>query len=141
MNQLLLIILCPFFLFGQSKKYIDSLDKANSEQVDIRNFNKLKISKQDSSIYLNANMRIDHRIFGYSKPDVKSDRLILLSIFTNDVENNPFKCKLGAYYEMPSVKDLKLRYIGIYKNFIKVKSIDSKQKETIIYFDKKFTRF
>jgi hypothetical protein len=87
---------------------LDSVDKANNESVITSgdNITKAYVSASDSSISLASNMRQDHRIFGYEKPDTKSKRLLLLSVFTNDVENNPFGCELGAYYDTSGMEGL-----------------------------------
>lgn len=99
------------------------------------------LNTSDSILTLNANMRFDHRIFGYEKPDTNSKRLFLLSIFTNDVKNNPFKLPLGAYYETSGLdeKGLKLKYKNITGNFVQATFIDAtKIKGTTLYLEKKW---
>lgn len=86
-------------------------------------------------------MRQDHRIFGYAKPDLNSDRLFLLSVFTNDVQDNPFQCKLGAYYETIGMKDLTIKYVSTIGNFVKAKATDNQNRATTIYFEKKWIEF
>ena len=78
---------------------LDSLDKANEAQLTPYEeyWNKISVQSRDSILWLNSEMRLDHRIFGYEKPDIKSERLIFLSVFTNDVEGNPFSCKTLGY--------------------------------------------
>ena len=124
---------------------LDSIDKVNNETVlasgdDItKAFVSLK--EGDSTIYLTANIRKDHRIFGYAKPDTKSERLLLLSVFTNDVENNPFCCRLGAYYDTGGMDELTLKYNSTTGNFVKATATDKTNKSTTIYFEKKWIEF
>jgi len=66
----------------------------------------------DSSFWLGANMRQDHRIFLYEKPGLTSRKLMLFSIFTNDVEGNPFRLPFGAYYETSSLSGAELKFSG-----------------------------
>jgi hypothetical protein len=86
-------------------------------------------------------MRKDHRIFGYAKPDTKSERLLLISVFTNDVENNPFGCKLGSYYDTSGMDDITLKYKETLGKFIKAVAIDKSNNKTDIYFEKKWIEF
>ncbi len=124
---------------------LDSIEKSNNESViasgkDITTaFVFLK--NGDSTISLTVNIRKDHRIFGYAKPDIKSERLLLLSVFTNDVENNPFDCKLGAYYDTGGMDELTLKYNSKTGNFIKVIATDKENNSTTIYFEKKWIKF
>jgi hypothetical protein len=83
-------------------------------------------------------MRRDHRIFGYAAPDTKSERLLLLSIFTSDVENNPFQCKLGAYYDTGGMDGVGLKYAGTAGDFVKALATDNANKTTTVYFEKKW---
>ena len=126
-----------------SHSKLDSLDKANNESViaSSDNINKAYVSLQDSLIDLRASMKQDHRIFGYAQPDIKSERLILMSVFTDDVKNNPFGCKLGAYYDTMGMDNLTLKYLATQNNFVKVAAIDNTNKTTIIYIEKKWIVF
>jgi hypothetical protein len=122
---------------------LDSIDKANSESVIASgdNVTKAYISSSDSSIYLTANIRQDHRIFGFEKPNNQSKRLLLLSVFTNDVENNPFQCELGAFYDTNSMGNLRLKFVASEGDFIKAAAIDDAGQMTTIYFEKQWIEF
>ncbi len=124
---------------------LDSIDKANNESVVASGDNITKafvfLKDGDSTINLTANIRQDHRIFGYAKPDISSERLLLLSVFTNDVENNPFGCRLGAYYDTGGLGELTLKYISTIGNFIKATATDKTNNSTTIYFEKKWIDF
>lgn len=121
---------------------LDSIDKPNSASIvasgeDItKAFVNLKDG--DSSINLIANMKLDHRIFGYATPDTKSERLILFSIFTNDVAANPFGCKFGAYYDTSGMDGLTLKYSKHTDDFVTAFVKDKTNKTTVVYFEKKF---
>lgn len=152
----ILILILPISAYGQTNSTsdskptpvtvelskLDSIEKANNESViasgDYITKAFVFLKEGDSTINLIANIRQDHRIFGYSKPDIKSERLLLLSVFTDDVKNNPFGCKLGAYYDTGRMGELTLKYISATGNFVKAKAIDKTNKSTTIYFEKKW---
>jgi len=121
---------------------VDSIDQANNESVlqsgdDITRAI-VFLSEGDSTIYLTSNSQKDHRMFGYASPNVSSKRLLLLSVFTNDVEQNPFDLKLGAYYDTNRMTDLTLKYFSEQGAFIKAVASDSQNNKNIVYFDKKW---
>ena len=125
------------------KYFLPVLYRANNENI-VRagdDINKAYIIKNDSSIFLKANMQRDHRFFGYERPDIKSQRLLLLSVYTTDVSNNPFKCILGAYYDTGGMEGIHLKYLATEGNFIKVSVTGSNKKQTIIFFEKKWIEF
>ncbi len=92
------------------------------EEVDSEYMGKAYIEK-DGSIWMIANMKKDHRIFGYKNQNIYSTKMILLSIFTNDVKKNPFDCKYGAFYDTNGMKDLELKYIATENDFLKIEII------------------
>ena len=120
----------------------DSIEQANNASVIDSGADITKaFILSDSSFDLTANIRKDHRFFGYKNPDTTAERLILFSVFTNDVENNPFGCKLGSYYQSNDIQGLQLKYEGKEKNFVKVYAIDSAGNKTLLYFQKKWIVF
>lgn len=74
-------------------------------------------------------------IYGYRLPDLRSEKMICFSSFTSDVENNPHKCVLGAYYE---TGDLNIEYINIEGNFVKLKFKKDGKQDIIFYIEKKY---
>jgi len=124
---------------------LDSIDKVNNESVIASGDNITKafvfLKDGDSTINLTANIRKDHRIFGYEEPDTKSERILLLSVFTSDVENNPFSCKLGAYYDTGGMDELTLKYNSTIGSFVKATATDKAHNSTTIYFEKKWVAF
>ncbi len=125
------------------KTNLDSIEATNNASVKAlgNKVTKAYVSIQDSSIDLTANIRLNHRIFGYANPDIKSERLLLFSVFTNDVEKNPFGCKLGSYYDTGGMQNIKLKYLETTGNFIKAVAIDSSNNLTTLYFEKKWIVF
>lgn len=109
--------------------------KCNSQRL------KATVSKTDSTIDLTANMRFDHRIFGYSRPDTGSKKMILLSVFTNDVEGNPYNCTYGSYYQTSGMKNMKLKFISKNGGFIKAAIIKKDSRTAIIYILNKWIAF
>lgn len=103
---------------------------------------KVYISRSDSAMFLVANKRLDHRVFGYADADTRSERLLVISVFTTDVKDNPFKCKLGAYYHSGAIEDFELYYLATFGDYIKAVAIDKKTKrKTFVYFEKKWVEF
>ncbi len=121
---------------------LDSIDMANDESVINAGDDLTKAYvAEDSTISLTANMRADHRIIGYAQPDTASKRLLMLSVFTNDVENNPFNCELGAYYDTAGMENLTLKYQGTIGDFARVIAIDKSNKATTLFILKKWLVF
>ncbi len=128
---------------ARSSNMIDSMDKANSSTITDAedNIQKASVSGSDSSIWLTANMKLDHRIFGYEKPDTASRKMILISIFTNDVEGNPFKCPFGSYYETGDMTDMQIKYVSTEGKFIKANVFKNNALQGTVYMDKKWIEF
>ena len=111
------------------------------EVISEDQLNKAEVSMKDSLIRLAANMRLDHRIFGYEKPDTNSRKMILLSIFTSDVKGNPYQCPYGSFYETNEMDGLKLKFISDGDKFIEV---NVKKEEVVlgkVFIDKKWIEF
>lgn len=126
-----------------STSALDSLDQANAAMVatDDESIQKAWLSKADSSIQLTANMRLDHRIFGYAQPDIHSKRMLLISIFTNDVKDNPFQLPYGAYYETNETNGIRLKYTGEEGSFIKANASVEGILKGPVYIEKRWIRF
>ncbi|SKC03903.1 hypothetical protein SAMN05660477_02579 [Soonwooa buanensis] len=109
---------------------------------DERNTFGVSLSRKDSTMYLTSNIQHDHRIFGYAKPNIKSEKLILFSVFTDEVENNPSKCRFGSYYEMPhNSNKFSLKYKNKTKDFVHAILTDSLNKKHDVYFEKEWVKF
>lgn len=122
---------------------VDSIDRANSNMIatDAAHVQKAVVSESDSLIWLTANMKLDHRIFGYEKPDTGSKKMILISIFTDDVDGNPFNCPFGSYYQSSNLIDMELKYISTEGQFIKANIIRNDTVEGTVYIDKRWIEF
>lgn len=103
--------------------------------IDSNYMSKAYIDK-DSIIWLTANMRLDHRIFGYQKNDITSKKMIILSIFTSEVENNPFNCSYGAYYDTNEMDGMQLRYNSHDGHFLKIAIIKDNKELDTVYMEK-----
>ena len=111
------------------------------EEIDSQYSGKAFIEK-DNSVWMTADIKKDHRIFGYKNKDIYSEKMILLSVFTNEVENNPFSCKYGAFYDTNGMKGVSLTYISNEGEFLKFEIINEDQgKSDIIYMLKKWFEF
>ena len=125
---------------NQQSAALDSMDLDHAKNIRTAGDLISKAYIQDSMLYLDANMRKDHRIFGYSQPDTLSERLFLLSIFTNDIEKNPFELPLGAHYELDMYHPLRIQYQGHNEAFVEATATDSLGKETKLYFERKWVQ-
>ncbi len=103
---------------------------------------KAYVDKKTKEFYLTANIKQDHKIFGYALPDVKSKKLILFSVFTNDVKDNPYKLPLGAYYETSNLQEGdKIRFVSVAGEFVKLHFITKDKKITPFYIGRKYIVF
>jgi hypothetical protein len=123
---------------------LDSIDQANAQSVqesDEITKAYVNLTSRDSTIRLHANIRIDHRFFGYEQADTQATKLLLFSIFTDDVEHNPFQLKFGAYYDTSGLesKGLKLKYAGLKGDFVAAKIMDATNiPVSTVYFESKW---
>lgn len=94
-----------------SVQFIEPIDSRYKQKATITSYGFMQLA---------ANMKKDHRIFGYKEMDTSSEKMILFSIFTNEVKNNPFDCKYGAYYETFDVEDVAFKYMSTQGDFVKI---------------------
>ena len=102
--------------------------------------NKLEVLKSDNSINLYMSKNKECRIFGYKKPNKNSNRMMLLSVWTFDVKDNPGNYPFGSYYETSSM-EMELKYVGKENTFIKAALMKNKKQVAIVYFEKKWVKF
>ncbi|MBJ2175861.1 DUF1311 domain-containing protein [Aureibaculum sp. A20] len=110
------------------------------EEIDTEFMEKAHIDKMGSVLGL-SNMKKDHRIFGYKEMSIYSEKMILISIFTDEVKHNIFDCKYGAYYDMSSIKDFKIKYKSTNGAFLKMEIIKDGAIIDEIYMEKKWFIF
>ena len=110
------------------------------EEIDSEYMGKAFIEK-DGTIWMSANMKKDYRIFGYKDKDIYSEKIILLSIFTNEVKNNPFDCEYGAFYDTNGMKNMELKYIATENEFLKIEIIENGKTIDQVYMLKKWFEF
>lgn len=67
--------------------------------------------------------------------------MILLSIFTNEVKNNPFNCKYGAYYDTSGMTNLELKHVVNEGDFLKIKIVNKGKTIDEVYMLKKWFEF
>ncbi len=107
-----------------------------------QDLNKAKVDRVTKLFSLRANIRKDHQIIGYAQPNLKSIKLICISIFTYDVEPNKFHCPLGAYYDTNGLPHGDEIYFNKFTGrFAQMKYIDSAKHQTIFYIKRKLMEF
>lgn len=109
--------------------------------MDSDNLTKAIVWKADSSITVNANIKLDHRIFGYAEADTNSRKLLLFSVFTDDVEGNPYECPFGSYYDSSGMEELEMKFVKKEGNFVKADLLKEKKAISSVYFDKNWVEF
>lgn len=67
--------------------------------------------------------------------------MILLSVFTNDVQGNPFNCPLGSYYQTGDMKDMTIKFVLNKGSFIKAKIEKKDSADTQVYILRKWIEF
>ncbi len=103
---------------------------------------KAHVNRKTKEFYLVANIKQDHKIFGYTMPDVKSKKVILFSVFTSDVQGNPNKLPLGAYYETSNLqKGDKIGFVSVAGEFVKLNYITKDNKVTPFFIARKYIDF
>lgn len=87
-------------------------------QIEIHAQNLPTVNTTKKIFYLEQDMTDDTPLlFGYESADINSKKMISFSSFTKDVENNPNKCVLGAFYD---TSDLDISYVETSGNFVKL---------------------
>lgn len=116
------------------------LELVENEIIGFGEIQKAKIFKKDSLFWVDANINRDYQIFGYEQPDTSARKLIVFSVFTYDVQDNPYQCPLGAYYGSYNLENSQIKYKGELVPFIITDFIED-DKVTPIYFEKNSVEF
>lgn len=99
------------------------------------------INLKDGSITVYENIRANYRIFGYEAPDTNSKKLILFSVFTNDVKDNPYHCTYGAYYSSGVMQNMEMKYVKRKGNFIQAHLISNSEVVSPLFIHRKWVQF
>jgi hypothetical protein len=119
-----------------SKKQMYVPPEINEDAVQ-----KAVISKVDSSFNVYNNIRADYRIVGYELPDTNSRKMVLFSVFTTDVKDNPFNCPYGSYYDSAQGDKLVIKHTGKRGAFIEAKISGENKEPAVVYFQEKWVEF
>nr|WP_246124494.1 MULTISPECIES: lysozyme inhibitor LprI family protein [Bizionia] len=109
-------------------------------ELDPTYYSKAYIEK-DSTIWIPQNINSEIKIFGYQEKDSLSKKLILISVFTKDVEDNPYNCKYGSYYHTQSMNNIKLKYLSTENEFMKIAILKKGTLIDTVYMEKKWFEF
>ena len=99
------------------------------------------VYRSDSSLNMFENIRADYKIFGYQAPDTNSRKLLLVSVFTKDVEGNPYNCEYGSYYGSNFMEGITIKYVKSTGNFVEANLIKGKVVLTPIFIQKNWVEF
>lgn len=96
---------------------------------------------KDSSITVYQNIRADYRVFCYKSPDTTSKKMLLFSVFTSDVKDNPYQCVYGSYYYSGAMQDMSMKYVKKTGQFIEAHLLRKNELVTPIYIRKEWVEF
>lgn len=119
---------------------LDSIELVNSQSIieSGENINKAYIDGDTNEFEFWSDMKKDHRFYGYAQPDVATKKMILFSVFTNDVDGNPFELPLGSYYDTRDLEGSSIKHTGLAGDFIETEFEDAQGEKTTVYFEKKW---
>lgn len=120
---------------------MDKYEEKVSDQLEDEFIQKAIIYRRDSALSIFGNIRADYKIFGYQAPDTNSRKLLLISVFTNDVEGNPYRCDYGAYYSSAAIENTRIKYVRSTGNFVEANLIKDHVILTPIFFQKSWVEF
>lgn len=120
------------------KKEVFTTTQVSNDQEPL---GKAQISKADSSFWIGGQKDDKYKIFGYAAPDLKSNKLILFSVFTKDIAGNPNNCLLGAYYNTLQLENEQIKYVGDAKNDFVKTLFSNSTRSTEVYFKKSQIEF
>ena len=95
-------------------------------------------SKKTKELDYNFSIKYDYKVFGYKEPNTASEKLFLVSIYTKDIEGNPYKCKYGAYYDPSFFKEFELKFDKYIGDFARISIQFNNGKTATIYIEKKY---
>jgi hypothetical protein len=117
--------------------------KSFPDEMSQDNFLKAEVSRSDSSIRVKGDIKKDYRIFGYERPNKKSRPLILFSVFTRDVQSNPYRCRYGAYYSTSDLafEETKIKFKGFNGQFLRADLLIEGEVIDTFYFERQWITF
>lgn len=153
-RKTIFLFLCSVFILScqnQNRKskdvvtdknsFSDTLNLKERKVVTPTNIYKFYIRKSDSTITWPGICCDDYRVFGYQSPSLKSKKVFLISVFTDEVKGNPFRLKFGSYFYVLDSDSIQLKLINIEGAFAKVDFKNHKNLKGVIYFEKEWFQF
>tara|TARA_B100001094_G_C18179802_1_gene800217 strand:+ start:293 stop:700 length:408 start_codon:yes stop_codon:yes gene_type:complete len=96
--------------------------------------NKIIVNKDDSTVWIMMNTVLGENSYGYESPDVNSKKMLCLTIFSDDLKNNPDKCIYGACQSPNANKKYDFKFSGTKEGFTELivyKKGKKKEKDRI----------
>lgn len=95
------------------------------------------VDRNTKEFYLKGNISDNYTIYGYSLPDLKSEKLIRFSLSTLSVKNDKI-FKLGSYHETTNLKPgERIKYISFKGKFAEMNFITADNKITPFFIRKR----
>ena len=100
------------------------------------------IDKNTRLFTVKAALADKYSVIGYAEPDRKSQKMIIFSVYDNEVTDNPMNLPLGAYHETTGLKDGDhIEYDSEAGQFVKLNYIRSNKTITPFYIERGFIKF
>jgi len=93
---------------------------------------KVVVAKSDSSISFAFNT-LSNNQFGFSSPDVSSEKIIGFSIYSDDIKDNPQNCKYGVYSIPIAPEKYRLKFSKSVNGFTEVLILDGEKIQDTFY--------
>ncbi|MCB0479136.1 MAG: hypothetical protein KDC84_13290 [Crocinitomicaceae bacterium] len=93
----------------------------------------IQVNAGKKAVFVYETMDQDFTTFGYAKADKSSAKMICFSNMTADVDENPHKCSMGAYY---TSDDFDIHYLGTEGSFIKCSADPDGSGDRVFYIEK-----
>jgi hypothetical protein len=127
----------------------DTIPQRNMERssfpdvISQNNLLKAEVSRSDNSIWIRGDIKKDYRIFGYQSRSAKSKPLILFSVFTRDIKDNPYNCTYGAYYSTSDLvfEDTRIKFKRFKGKFAEAQFLIEGKVTDTFYFERKWLTF
>ncbi len=97
--------------------------------------------KNHKYLTLISDIKSDYRLIGYELPDANARKLLLISVYTNEVKYNPMNCKYGSYYNTESMGNRKLKWIEDLGDFQKLILTEDSQTLDTLYVESEYVEF
>lgn len=100
------------------------------------------VDKKTKAFAVKAELADHYSVIGFAEPDRGSKKVILFSVFGNEVKDNPMNLPLGAYAETTALKEgERIEFDSESGPFVKLNFIHPDNSITPFYLARSFVKF